>query len=86
MFKNQISNESGNYCNHKIFHGKNIFNSKKQSLTTLICTSKFPHQKVGIKKDNDEPNLNNGSPNWSKLFVIPTIHRAQLYQGMLAAL
>jgi hypothetical protein len=79
VFENYVADECRNDGDNKVLDRKNIFHGKNQGLSALICAGEFPHQEVGIEKDNDETHLNDCSPNRSQLSrIFLVVHCTQL--------
>ena len=75
-FNKHITNERGYYSDLKIGHRKNIFNGPKQALAPgYTGTLKFPHQKIGIKKEDDETGFDCRPPNVFHLRTLAYLQR-----------
>ena len=55
--KKQVADQSRNNGNNQIRDRKDIFNGESQTLPPAICTSKFPHQKIGIEQEDYKTDL-----------------------------
>jgi len=67
VVKNQVAEQAGNDGGNQIRDRKDIFNGESQTLSPAICTSKFPHQKIGIEQEDYETDFNQRLPSRCQL-------------------
>jgi hypothetical protein len=59
--KDSMSNQRGNQGDGEIRDRKNIAEGEGQSFTVSADPIELSHQKIGIKEEDDERNLNQGA-------------------------
>ena len=61
MVKNNVAHEGGNQGDHEIGNREYILNRVSQGLPLrAVGVRELPHQKVGIKEEDDETHLDEG--------------------------
>jgi hypothetical protein len=56
-----VPDERGDYGDGKVLDRENIAEGEGQRLASFAGAGELAHQKIGIKKKNDEPGLNQGA-------------------------
>src|SRR5713101_5959324 len=84
VLKNDIADQCGNDRNCEVGGCKNIFKGKNQGLSLLICMRKLPHQKIGIKQEDYETDLNDRPPKRGQLSGVfrVRIHRLTIAKSL----
>ena len=71
--KDNVADEAGDDGNHEICSRENIVECEGQGLSVSVRVSEFAHQEIGVEKEDDEADFNDGPPKRGQLSVVARI-------------